>query len=111
MFTFAGSTEVTWRRYAGTTYNDHGQELDRYEEEQVMVGLDMARHDEPRNMIDERELVDLVAFFPPGTKVDKRDRVVIDGESYAVEGGAIPLKNFFTAAMFHTEVKLRKVEG
>lgn len=75
------------------------------------VGVDVPSVDEPRDGSSGRQVVDLVLFLPAGTTVDRRDTFTVRGVEYQVEGESPELPNFFTGAIFRTEVKVRRVTG
>ena len=75
------------------------------------VGVDVVDSDEPRNAISERTIVERVLFLPPGLTISLRDQFTVYGIRYGVEGYAPPVRNFFTSAVFRTEVKLKRVTG
>jgi head-tail adaptor len=54
-------------------------------------------------------ITDSVLFLPPETDITERDRVEVDGRTYAIDG--VPVKARTPRGVHHLEVKLRAVEG
>lgn len=75
------------------------------------VGVDYPSSVEPRDGTTQRTTVDLVVYLPPGFVCDPRDRFVVRGKTYDVEGLGESLPQFFTGAVFCTEVHLRRHDG
>lgn len=72
------------------------------------VGVDYPSSMEPREGTTQKTTVDLVVFLPPGFVCDPRDRFVVRGKTYEVEGLGEALPQFFTGSVFCTEVQLRR---
>lgn len=75
------------------------------------VGVDIAVTSEPSDGTVQRADVDLVLFLPAGTRCDSKDRFKVRGKEYTVVGVGEPLPNFFTGAVFRTEVKVKRFNG
>lgn len=104
--------QVTRHKWLKDERNAHGQLVPvRVDELVEDVGIDVPDSDEPRNGVSERTIVALVLFLPPGMVISQRDEFTVHGERYGVEGYAPPVRNFFTATVFRTEVKLKRVTG
>lgn len=111
MLQIQGET-VTRHAFLRAERNAHGATVNVYEDRLVDdVGIDSADADEPRNAMSERVVVERVLFLPAGMTIDSRDEFTVHGQRYGVEGYAPPIRNFFTATMFRTEVKLKRVTG
>lgn len=92
--------------------NQQGAQVPVYQDVLVEdVGIDVAAADEPRNMSAERDVVERVLFLPPGITISHLDQFTVYGQRFGVEGYAPPVRNFFTASVFRTEVKLKRVTG
>lgn len=103
---------VIRHRWVRDERNSLNQIVPVFEDELIEdVGVDVADSDEPRNQISERNIVERVLFIPPGVTISPRDQFTVHGLKYGVEGYAPPVRNFFTAAVFRTEVKLKRVTG
>ena len=104
---------VTHSKWLRDERNAHGQLRPVFADpvEVEGVGIDVPSADEPRDGTSGRHVVDLVLFLPAGSTVDRRDKFVVRGSDYQVEGEAPPIPNFFTGAIFRTEVKVRRVTG
>lgn len=75
------------------------------------VGVDIITGQEPRTPDGaETSRADLRIYLPPGFTCGHRDRFIIRGKTYEVEGIAEPLPNFFTGITFRTEVTVRRVD-
>jgi hypothetical protein len=104
--------QVTRHAFISSTRNAHGQLVDVFADAFVEnAGVDVADANEPRNAMAARDAVERVLFLPPGMVIDSRDQFTVQGLRYGVEGYAPPIRNFFTSAMFRTEVKLKRVSG
>lgn len=75
------------------------------------VGVDYPSSMEPREGTTQKTTVDLVLFLPPGFKCTPRDRFIVRGHTFEVEGLGEPLHGFLTGALFHTEVHLRRTDA
>lgn len=104
---------VFHERWVRDNRNAHGKLTPEYAHPEPVedVGVDVPRADEPREGTTNRQIVDLVLFLPSGVSVSGRDRFVVRGDTYEVEGDAPAVTNFFTGTPFMTEVKIRKVTG
>ena len=104
---------VFHERWVRDNRNAHGKLTPEYATpEQVdNVGVDVPQVNEPRDGTTNRQIVDLVLFLPAGVTVSGRDRFVVRGDTYEVEGDAPAITNFFTGTPFLTETKLKRVTG
>lgn len=101
---------VTHRKYVPAGYDEDGYKIPAgWKNVQVEhVGVDMGATYEPRSGTVERTVTDLTLFMPEGFVCDPRDRFIVRGSEYEVEGTVSPLKNMFTGTGFRTEVPLRR---
>ena len=114
MFEDIGAIEITWKRWAGSTKNSHGQVTNTYTEETVRAGVDdlVSRENTATTGSEAQAIVQGVLFLPPGSRVDQRDRFEFDGKTYAVvHTPPIPLQSMFTGMQFRTEVQVKRVSG
>lgn len=75
------------------------------------VGVDIASTTEAVDGTVQRSDVDLILFLPPGFQCDSKDRFRVRGKEYEVVGVGEKLPNFFTGAVFRTEVKVKRYNG
>lgn len=77
------------------------------------VGVDVPPPDmsEVRDGTVQRANVDLVLFLPPGFQCDSKDRFKVRGEEYEAVSVGEKQPNFFTGAMFRTEVAVKRFNG
>lgn len=59
----------------------------------------------------QRADVDLVLFLPPGFTCDSKDRFKVRGNEYEAVSVGEKQPNFFTGAMFRTEVAVKRSNG
>lgn len=75
----------------------------------VMGWLSQTSNDEPQSEGRDPLVTGLVLFLPTGTDIDGRDRVIIDGTTYTVEGR--PNDAWEPSGSHHLEVRLQEVVG
>ncbi|WP_058234121.1 hypothetical protein [Devriesea agamarum] len=102
---------VTIIRHAGTTKNARGQLIDTWGPQVAVtgVGVDIPDTSEPRDGITLNVRYDYRLYFPPGTTISARDKLIVRGHECAVEEPGEPLVNMFTVRPFRTEVLARRV--
>ena len=92
--------------------NSHGKPSAVYTSTVIPgVGVDVPDVAETGLGSSNEQTIDAVIFLPAGMTASKMDQFLVRGKKYQVNGDAMAIKNFFTGAMFPTEVKLRRVSG
>lgn len=101
---------VTHRKYVPGGKDDYGytKPASWIDTNIEHVGVDIGATYEPRTGTVQRTTSDLTLFLPPGFVCDARDRFMVRGLEYQVEGAVSQIKNMFTGTSFRTEVLLRR---
>lgn len=105
--------EVTHFRYNSSKKDRYNNAVPGFDPGVVIpgVGVDVVSSAEVYDDTTQRADVELTIFLPPGTQYDSRDEFLVRGSRYQVVGATSFNKNFFTNAMFRTEVNLRRTNG
>lgn len=113
MFGLQHGETVQHLAYTGQARDAHGNVKPTYAPPVAIhgVGVDIPDVDEPRDAASQRQIVDHVLFLPPGFTCSRKDKFIVRGDEYQVEGHAPTVPNFFTGTMFRTEVKVRAISG
>lgn len=72
------------------------------------VGVDAGASYEPRDGTVQKLNADLTLYLPEGFTCSTKDRFLVRGVEYQVEGVAEPLRSMFTGEYFRTEVMIRR---
>lgn len=75
------------------------------------AGFDLTASADTPSGVTEKAQVDALLLVPAGLRFDSRDRFVVRGETYRIQGVPEYLTNFFTGLNFRTEIWLRRVNG
>lgn len=104
------STTATLTRRTGTEYDSRGFKKPTEKQEQITVFLDAPSTVEPTSVgASETDIYTQTLYAAPGTLINAKDKITINGTTYQVVGVSPPITNIFTGTTFHTEVKIRKV--
>ena len=104
------STTATLTRRTGTEYDARGFKKPTEKQEQITVFLDAPSTVEPTSVgASETDIYTQTLYTVPGTSINAKDKITINGTTYQVVGVSPPITNFFTGTTFYTEVKIRKV--
>lgn len=103
-------TIATLTRRVGTEYDARGFKKPTEKQEQIEVFLDAPSTVEPTTVgASETDIYTQTLYTAPGTSINAKDKITINGTTYQVVGVSPPITNFFTGTTFHTEVKIRRV--
>jgi len=103
-------TVATLTRRVGTEYDARGFKKPTERQEQIEVFLDAPSTVEPTTVgASETDIYTQTLYAAPGTSINAKDKITINGTTYQVVGVSPPITNFFTGTTFYTEVKIRRV--
>lgn len=104
------STTATLTRRTGTEYDPRGFKKPTEKQEQIAVFLDAPSTAEPTSVgASETDIYTQTLYAAPGTSINAKDKITINGTTYQVVGVSPPITNIFTGTTFYTEFKIRRV--
>ena len=108
------SESVSRIPYVGTVEDAHGNETETWGEPVALTGVygfDPGSSNEPRRPGQERVIVEPSLYGPYDMPFLPRDRAVVRGVTYEIEGVVRQWRNMFTSREAGAVVSLRRVDG
>lgn len=107
------SESVQWLPYVGAGEDAHGNETETYGAAVTLLGFgfDPGSSSEPRLPGQARVIVEPTLYGPFGMPFQPKDRVIVRGLTYEVEGEARQWRNFYSNHEAGAVVSLRRVDG
>lgn len=107
-------TETVEREpFLGTTADDHGNAIETWGAP-APVGIyafNPGTTGDSQESGHDRDISTPSIYVPSDVVMDPRDRVIVRGKTYEVDGDTLEFRNPFSSLMDGNQIKLRKVAG
>lgn len=108
---FAYGEDVIRQVWSAGPKDKYNKPTDVYTDEVVHeVGVDVPELD-PSIPVDDKQVLDITIYLPPGYSSSKRDKFVVRGITYKAITDGISVRNPFSGSVFPTPVRVRNVSG